>query len=246
MSQELAPVTPMSLMAAALERGVDSATLKEFMDLQERHERNEAAKVFAHAIAEFQSRCPTITKKREVKNREGSLMYRFANYEDIILTVRDLLRDCKIVVTFTIGFENQMMTGTCRVRVGTHFEESTLAVPVPKGMNTNATQEFGMATSYLKRYLICAALNIVVAGEDDDARGLVEKINQDQIQNINDAIDRCHKAGNTVDHQKFKDWLAAKAMNPIEDLSDVPAKLYTEAMGFLQRKEKEINTKKGK
>ncbi len=249
MDSQLAPVTPMSLMATAIERGVDAETLKGFMDLQERHERNEAAKVFAQALAEFQSRCPTITKKRDVKNRDGALMYKFANYEDIILTVRDLLRDCKIVVTFTIGFENQMMNGTCRVRVGTHYEESTLAVPVPKGMNTNATQEFGMATSYLKRYLICAALNIVVAGEDDDARGLVEKITQDQIGKINDALDRCQAAGNTVDHEKFKAWLSSKAGHDILDLSDVPAKLYSEAMGFLQRKEKEIpapTTKKGK
>ncbi len=240
MSKELATPTTLSMLSALADRGVtDPAIIGQFMDLHERHERNEAAKTFAVALSGFQSACPTITKRREVKDRSGNLLYKFANYEDIILEIRELLKFWKIVVTFTIDQPDALMKGTVRIRVGTHFEDYTLAVPVPKGMNTNDTQNFGMATSYLKRYLLCAALNIVVAGEDDDARGLVEKITRDQIGNLNEGIDACHAAGNTVDMEKFKAWLAAKANNPIEDLSDVPAKLYTEAMGFLQRKAKE-------
>ncbi len=38
---------------------------------------------------------------------------------------------------------------------------------------------------------------------------------------------------------KFTGWLAQKAGHEIQDLSDVPVKLYTEAMGFLERKEKQ-------
>jgi hypothetical protein len=242
MSTELAAPTPMSLMATAIEKGTDAKTLEGFMALQERYEANEAAKRFAVALAGFQAACPTITKTREVKNRDGALMYRFANYEDIILEVRDLLRKWHIVVTFTIdhteasGQPMGMMRGTCRVRVGTHYEDSTLTVPIPKGMNTNSTQEFGMATSYLKRYLLCAALNIVVAGEDDDARGLIERITQDQIVAINTLIDDCRDAGNPIDVDKFKDWLSARAGCEIQDLSDVPAKVYADAIGMLNRK----------
>lgn len=231
---------PMAMLAKMVNDGVDPDKLGRMMDLAERWQAGEAAKAYALAVSGFQAKCPMVFKGREVLKNDGKKLYNFANYEDIRKATRDLAREFGITTSYTIEqTDNGLMKGTIRVRVGNHFEDKTLTVPVPKGINTNATQDYGMAVSYLKRYLYCAALDIVVSGEDDDARGLVEKITQDQIQNINDAIDRCFVAGNPVDLGKFKAWLATKASNPIEDLSDVPVKLYTDAMGFLQRKEKE-------
>lgn len=237
MSKALVNPTPMTLMAAALEKGVSPDTLSQFMTLQERYERNESAKAFADAIAGFQSECPMVFKSREVLNKDGRKMYSFASYEDIMHTIRDLLRKWQIVVTFTIEQPDQLMKGTVRIRVGTHFEDSTLSVPVPKGMNTNATQDFGMAVSYLKRYLLCAALNIVVTGEDNDARSLLHKITPEQIEQINLAFERCESKGIKVDRKKFLDWNSAIAKMPIEDLSDIPSAQFDRLMDFLNKKE---------
>lgn len=243
MSKELAATNPVSLMAIALEKKADPETISKLMDLQERYERNEAAKKYADAISGFQSECPMVFKSREVANNQGKVMYRFANYEDIVHTIRDLLRKWNIVVTFTIDQTETLMKGTVRIRVGTHFEDSTLSVPVPKGMNTNATQDFGMAVSYLKRYLLCAALNIVVTGEDNDARSLLHKITPEQIEQINLAFERCEKKGVKVDMKKFLDWNSAIAKIPIEDLSDIPSAQFDRLMTFLDDKEKKAGAK---
>lgn len=236
-NDQIATVTPMSLMATALEKGVSPDTLSQFMTLQERYERNEAAKKFAEAIAGFQSECPMVFKKREVMNNTGKRMYSFANYEDIMHTIRDLLKKWEIVITFTIDQPDTLMKGTVHIRVGTHVESSTLSVPVPKGMNTNDTQNFGMAVSYLKRYLLCAALNIVVTGEDNDARGLLNKITPEQIEQINLLLERCEKKGRKVDFKKFLEWNAAIAKMPIDSLEDVPSAQFDQVMEFLTRKE---------
>ena len=44
--------TPMSLLATALEKGVDADTLRQFMDLNDRHEQAQAKKHYAAQLAE--------------------------------------------------------------------------------------------------------------------------------------------------------------------------------------------------
>ena len=236
MTNEIAVPSPMSLIAAALEKGVEPDTLQRFMELQERYERNEAAKAYAQAIAGFQSECPMIFKQREVSNKDGKKMYAFANFEDIMKGIRDLLRKWGIAISFTLDQAETLMKGTVRIRVGTHFEDCTLSVPIPKGMNTNATQDFGMAVSYLKRYLLCAALNIVVSGEDDDARGLVARITPEQVGVINDLIDKCKERKVKFDMAKFLDWVRAMTKALIEDLSDIPSSHFDRIVADLTRK----------
>jgi hypothetical protein len=228
----------MSMLAMMVEKDADPEKLGKMMDLAERWAANEAAKKYAEAISGFQSECPMVFKSREVSNNQGKVMYRFANYEDIVATIRDLLKKWGIVVTFTIDQPDQLMKGTVRIRVGTHFEDSTLSVPVPKGLNTNATQDFGMAVSYLKRYLLCAALNIVVTGEDNDARGLLHKIDAGQIEQLNIAVDRCERVckNPAFDRKKFMAYLQAAAKIPIEDFGDIPSNLFDDAMTNLTKR----------
>lgn len=237
-TEAIAVPNPMSLIASALEKGVEPATLQHFMELQERYERNEAAKNYAAAISGFQSQCPMVFKTREVKNRDGAKMYSFANFEDIMKAIRDLLRAWGIAVSFTIDQNETMMKGTCRIRVGTHFEDCTLSVPIPKGMNTNATQDYGIAVSYLKRYLLCAALNIVVSGEDDDARKLVQKITPEQIEEINRLIElrKERKPNPPFNMELFLDWIRNATRCHIEDLSDIPVSHYERIINDMKRK----------
>ena len=93
-----------------------------------------------------------------------------------------------------------------------------------------------MAGSYLKRYLLCAALNIVVSGEDDDARGLVARITPEQVGVINDLIDKCKERKVKFDMAKFLDWVRAMTKALIEDLSDIPSSHFDRIVADLTRK----------
>jgi len=50
--------TPHNLIALAIEKGLDTQSLKELMDLKERYDAGLARKEFFRAFTEFQAHCP--------------------------------------------------------------------------------------------------------------------------------------------------------------------------------------------
>lgn len=173
MSNDLVP-TPMMLLDKALSSGVDVEKLKSLFDLQERWERNEAAKVFAESIRKFQSLCPAIEKRNPVygKNRDLGPQYHYAGLEDIMEVAQPFLDQCGIAPTFTTTFDLGLMKTICRIRVGIHSEETEVTLGVPQIPNASDAQKAGGALKYGMRYALVAALNIRVKGEDNDAQDL--------------------------------------------------------------------------
>lgn len=223
-----ATVTPLALLQQAIDKGINTDDLTKLMDLHERHERNVAAAVYAEALANFQSKCPVIGKKRKatINSSKGSYSYQFAGYEDVMKQVKPLLDENRIVVTFSTAATDKGLIATCTLRVGTHSEPHTLEVPIPS-MNVNDTQKYGAALSYAKRYALCAALNIVVGDEDDDASTLapVKTITEEQVLQIEDWI---------VTTNSDRD-LFLKAFR-IEKLADMPAAKFQNAIDAFNKK----------
>src|ERR1700680_2664548 len=81
--QIMEPVNPMTLLKSALDRGLDIEKLDKLMDLAERWEAGQAARAFGEAVKAFQLEMPAIVKGNPVRNKDGDLMYRFANFDDI-------------------------------------------------------------------------------------------------------------------------------------------------------------------
>src|SRR3990167_8006199 len=59
-------VTPWDLLARAQAQGADMASLRQFMDLAERHEANEAKKAFNQAFADFKTEAIKIVRNKTV------------------------------------------------------------------------------------------------------------------------------------------------------------------------------------
>lgn len=214
------PADPMAIIQAALERGVDHDQLGKLLDLQERHERHRAAETFGDAVADFQRRCPPVHKGRKV----ASMGYVFASYDDVMAVAGPHLAACGIAVSFSTETTDRGVKVTVRVRVGIHAEDSTLEIPIPD-MKVNSTQRYGAALSYAKRYALCAALNIVVTDEDDDAQLCNEVVTAEQVAALQAIID-----AKQVDPVKFLAWIGA------ESLADIPASAYEKALAALRRK----------
>lgn len=199
-----APAEPLALIEQAIAKGYDPAHLGQLMDLQERWERNRAAERFAAAISAFQAAVPVVLKERVAKiNDDWS--YNFAGYDDIMRQIAPLLAKYQIVITFSSDQIPQVgIKTTCRVRVGVHFEDHTLTVPIPQ-MKVNDTQKFGAALSYAKRYALCAALNIVVSNEDDDAAKQLDNVDEEEVAALRDLIET-----KQVDLPRFLSWAFGK------------------------------------
>lgn len=190
-STALAAATPMSLIQTAIEKGMAVENLGKLMDLQERYERNEAAKEFALAIADFQSKMPAVVKGNPVNDKNGNLMYTFASFDDIMAIAQPILSARGITVTFSTKVTpEKLMETTCHVRVGIHVEHTSITLALPSIPNANDAQKAGAALAYGQRYSMKAALNIRISGEDTDAAKLAETVNEQQAQRIDNLIER--------------------------------------------------------
>jgi len=217
---------PMTLLAAAIERNIDPDQLGKLLSLEERWNKNRAAEAFAVAITGFQGECPQVFKSRETTG--GNMRYSFASFDDVMRVAGPLLAKHGIVVTFSTEPAERGMKISCRVRVGTHSEESTLTMPIPE-MKVNDTQRFGAAVSYLKRYALCAALNIVVTSEDNDAAQQFEYITEAQAAELLALIDE-----KGADMKRFLAWCQ------LERLAYMPQAFFGKAIATLKQKKAKV------
>lgn len=225
MSTDLATVpatNPLAILAAAVERGADPDQLEKLLALQERFERNEAAKAFGDSLAAFQAKCPAIHKARSAG--QGNFAYGYAGYEDVWAVVGPLLADEVISVSYSTEPHERGVMGTIYLRKGVHVETRTMFVPIPD-MRVNDTQKYGAAVSYVKRYLLGAALNLVFTDEDTDAAGLGETITEEQAIKLQEWISE-----KGVNAKRFMEWAG------VDRLADMPAAMYQQAIEYLKRK----------
>lgn len=189
MPNELEVITPMELISQELTKGTSVADLTQLFNLQERYEKQEAAKKFALSITGFQSVCPAVEKTKPVKNKAGAIMYHFADYADLLKVVQPYLTQFEIVPTFSFPVIDGTKMVLCRIRVGTHVEETCIPMAVPDILNTNECQRLGGMTSFGMRYALRAALNIRIIGEDTDATDQDDVLTKDEVQALQDMID---------------------------------------------------------
>lgn len=247
---ELATVTPMvpepttgHLIAIALKANMTGDQITALVELKRQELRDRSAEAFAVALTKFQSQMPMVTKNRTANvnprdNTKAGYQYQYASLDDVIYAARPHLAECGLVVSFTSKVNGPALDVTCVVRHGTHTQETTVPIPMPK-METMNTQGFGIALSYGKRYALCAALNIIVTDEDDDAASLFEKITEEQLEILQGLMKE-----KKVDPVLFMKW--AGEMQPgLTDIKDLAQALYAKVHhGLTMKKTPTGGTKK--
>ncbi len=243
MSTEMIPLEPMEIISKLLAEGAKVSEMTELFNLQARHEQIVAQKNFAHAVTTFQSICPPVPKTKPVKNKAGVIMYHFADYADLMGIVQPYLTQLEIVPTFTFDQVGSQMFATCRIRVGTWQEETKVPCAIPSILNANDAQNCGGATSFGKRYSLCAALNIRVVGEDDDAVTANDTISKDEVALLQKMVDELSfMRGVAFPIPGFCNWLREGASK----LEEIPRGQFVAAVAELNRKKSEPAKKGGK
>jgi hypothetical protein len=155
----------------AVNPAVDVEKLERLMAMHERIVARNAKASYNAAFAELQPNLPVITEKGEIKIRDV-VQSRYAKWEDIVQTITPILGAHGFGLSFRVGRDGdrQTVTGILSHRDG-HSEETTLALPLDMSGSKNNVQGVGSTTSYGKRYVTQALLNLVSRGEDDDGQG---------------------------------------------------------------------------
>lgn len=168
--------TPMAMLAVAVQKGMDVATIQGLMDLQERWERNEARKAFVADMAAFKCEPIEIMKDSHVafKTEKGWTEYNHASIGNVVdKIVAGLARH---------GFSHRwepkrsdggMISITCLIthKLG-HSESTTLEAGLDQTGGKNNIQAMISTTTYLQRHSLLAATGLATKDQpDDDGKG---------------------------------------------------------------------------
>ncbi len=168
--------TPMQMLQAAIQRGVDTEQLKQLMDLNERYEANQARKAFVAAMAQFKREPPVIFKDKHVKFKmndgSGFVEYDHATLGAVTTAIIEGL--AKVGVSHRWQVEqpgNGMVRITCIIthELG-HSEQTAMECGIDNSGKKNPIQQIGSAKTYLERYTLLAITGLAT-NDDDDGKG---------------------------------------------------------------------------
>lgn len=227
--------------ALARDSSIPIDRIKQLMDMQRQAELWDAEKQFIAALGRLQPKLPTIEKKGKISfesQRTGTKQNTpYALYEDIDRIIRPLLHSEGLSIAFgTQPLEKGGLVITATLsHVGGHSRTESMPLPFDTSGSKNTVQAVGSTLSYGKRYLVCAMLNLITVGEDNDATG-IDQISQDQQLNIEDLMNECRLT--PEGRSKFLETFGVKT------ISDIQKGGYKAAVNLLVAKRRTLEEKK--
>lgn len=177
----LEPVRPSEnllaqVIAAAKDPSIDADKMKTLAglvnDQQDRERLIEFNRDLNAAIMEM----PVISKDGLITiKKDGRVIQstKFAKFEDIDRIVRPILKAHNLAIRFEIDESGgQTSVRPILTHNNGHVERGgAMRAPIDSSGSKNNVQGTGSTVSYLKRYTMCATLNIITEGIDDDGNG---------------------------------------------------------------------------
>lgn len=209
--QAVAPIsTDNSIMAvisrAAADPSCDIEKMERLLAMHERMQAKTAEQEFNSALAEMQCNIPTVFEGAVNLHTGNS----YATLDHITHTLKPIMQRHGFAITFKVETEDKVIkvTGILMHRGG-HREQTTMSLPVDIGKGRNDVQAVGSSTTYGKRYVMSALLNITT-GEtrDDDGQSSDGSDTDDMRAQV--VADTLERVGQTTTPDELKDvWQAS-------------------------------------
>lgn len=190
-----AAMTPMDMIAIAVQSDASIEKLEKLMQLQERYEANQGRKAFDKAMADAKAEIPVIIKSREVDFVGKTGIRTHYHYEDLAViaeTINPILATHGLSYRYRTSQEADRVTVTCIIshRDG-YSEETSLSAAADQSGNKNNIQAVGSTISYLQRMTLKAGMGLAAARDDDgQASGAGTTINDKQFEELQALIDK--------------------------------------------------------
>ena len=216
----------LDIIRGALAQNISPEHLRELLAVRRDWEADEARKAFNLAIAEFQRRAPIIAKDDKAYDKQ------YARMDRIWREIRPLLTELGLSVTWQVcELRDQLCRaeGQLRHRQG-HGEKLTQDIPMPELIKgQNKAQQMGSASTYARRYALCAALGIVTGDDDDGHAAGSTMLTAEQVRSIKDFVDAARGVAN-FNEGAFWKWVGT------DDAAMIPAARFGDVIAMLQRK----------
>lgn len=224
------PPTVADMLAAVIEKGITSENadaLGKIVELYERMEDKKAEREFAGAFVKLQAEMRSVKATKPVPNKDGSIRYTFAPFEEIMAEVGPKLEAHGFTVSFSTDFDDKRLVKSCTLtHVGGHSKTNKFAVRIGGGPpGCTETQADGAASTYAKRFALCDALNILIE-KDSDARAEGGPITPEQVEELARRV-----AETNSDREKFLKFAGVKTF------AEIPSVKYDMLDQYLAKKE---------
>jgi hypothetical protein len=219
----LAPMTPMDMLARAVQSGADLDMIEKLMNLQERWEASNARKAFDAAIAAAKAKIQPIER-----NAEGHNSKRYADFSAIAKVVDPILSEFGLSYRFRTSQGDRISVTCVLSHKDGHSEETTLSGPPDASGSKNAIQAIGSTLTYLQRYSLVQALGLAAARDDDGkAAGAGDLITLEQVEELIALADEVE-----ADKEAFCRYFR------VEGFADIKLKDFERAKAALNKKRK--------
>ena len=170
-----------TMIMSALEKGADISVLEKLIDLKNKVDQQRAEAEMRKALSLFQGEMPIIAKTKIVKNKDGSVRYKYAPIDEIVKISAPLLAKYGLSVTIDTQFNDKNVIVTAIVQhVAGGERKSSFVIPIMKSDYMNDAQAVASALTYAKRYAYCNVLGIMTGDEDDDAQAVSKEVETKQ------------------------------------------------------------------
>lgn len=223
MSQYEAKDLVMAMAQVAVEKA-DVGTLERLVELRKQMKVERAKEEFYQALTAFQSELKPIKKSRIVKNKDSTVKYSYATFDDIIESIQPLLEKHGLSYRFETEFEDKSVSVKCVItHLLGHQEVTSFKTVIEYSGRMLPIQEWGSALTYAKRYSLSLALGLATE-EDTDANVEVEETpsqNESKLHEkkepVSEAISYAQKGYIGAILQK-RGWKHEDAMKIISDI----------------------------
>lgn len=174
---------------AAADPTCDIEKMERLLAMHERMQAKTAEAAFNAAMADMQCEIPTVGQGALNTHTDKT----YATLDDINVTLKPIMQAHGFAISFKVEHTGAgvSVTGILMHRDG-HREQTTMLLPVDIGKGRNAVQAVGSSTTYGKRYVMCALLNITTGEmQDDDGRAAGDPVGDDlREQVVADILER--------------------------------------------------------
>lgn len=163
-----------AIITQAIQANASVETMEKIFSLREKMKAEQAKEAFVSALANFQSSCPIIEKKKKVFNKDGkTVRYIFAPIDSIVEQIRESLVRNGLSYSWTIENQPTMVKAICTItHILGHKETSSFEVPIDPESYMTAPQRYASASTFARRYSLCNALGISTGDEDLDGNNV--------------------------------------------------------------------------
>lgn len=235
MSNELMhqTATPLSLLAMAIEKNLDTDKLEKLMELQERWQANEAKVAWSDAMAACQAEMPAVLKTAHNTQTDSD----YAPFDELNETIKPIYTKHG----FSLSFDEDPPTdkGTmyyceCRHRLG-HVGTRRLflandGIGVKGSQFMTAVHGKISSGSYAQRILAKRTFNLSEKGEDQDGNQPQGTITEAQGAELKALLTE-----KNVSSDAFFGWVSEAAKLPIDRLGAIPQYLFQRCVDRLKK-----------